>query len=156
MNICAHLKIIRLVMNERGLKETVNHHNQVLDLVKRFNKLFDEIMFGEYAVKSVVLCVVGFLIVMTDDVFVLTICFFHGMAGVIELLIYSYGGQKIMDYGEEICDECYEIDKNYLIIMLRTKDQLRLYSLMYVANLPTVTLIMNRAMAMITLLQSFT
>lgn len=156
MNICAHLKIIRLAMNERDLKETVDHHNQIIDIVAKLNKLFNIILFTEYAVKSVILCVLGFLIFMSDDPVIVSVSMSHGLAGVIELMIFSYGGQKIMDYAEEICVECYEIDKNYLIVMLRTKYKLRLYSLMYDACLPTVTLIMNRTLALITLLKSFT
>jgi hypothetical protein len=156
MNICAHLKIVKLIINEQQLKEVVIYHNQVLDLINKFNKIFNQIIFGEYTVKSVPLCVVGYLIVMSDDIFIITVCIVHGMAGIIELLIFSYGGQKIMDYGEEICDECYEIDKNYLIIMMMTKYKLRMYSLIHDACLSTVTLILNRAMALITLLKSFT
>lgn len=156
MNICAHLKIVKLIINEGELKETVIYHNQVLNLVKKFNKIFNLVILGEYTVKSVPLCVVGYLIVMSDDIFIITVCISHGMAGIIELMIFSYGGQKIMDYGEEICDECYEIDKDYLTIMIMTKYKLRVYSLMHDACLPTVTLILNRAMALITMLKSFT
>ena len=155
MNICAQLKIIRLTLTERDLKKIVDHHNQILDLVAKFNIVFKPILFGEYAVISVTFAVCGFLIVMSDDVYVIFICIFIGMAGLLEVMIFSYGGQKIMDYAEEVCEDCYEIDRNYLIVMMRIKNQLRLYSLMYDANLETVTLIMNRAMAMITLLKSF-
>ncbi|CAG9801188.1 unnamed protein product [Chironomus riparius] len=154
MNVCAHLKIIRQTMNERSLKETVSYHNRIFDLIAKMNKVFSAILFGEYAFLSLLLGVNGFLIVMTNDISIRTACCIHGTTGVIELLIYSYSGQKIIDYGQEICDDCYEIDKNYLIVMLRTKHKLRLYSLMYDACLPTVTLIMNRVMAMITLLRS--
>ena len=154
MNICAHLKIIRQVINERSLQETVDHHNQIFEIVTKFNDIYKFIIFGEYAFISVTLAVNYFLFLVSNDNSTIFVCILFGVSAVNEVLIYSYGGQKIMDFAEEICDDCYEINKDYLFIMMRTRHQLKLSALLYVANLETVTLIMNRAMAVIALLQS--
>ncbi|XP_070508199.1 odorant receptor 45a-like [Chironomus tepperi] len=155
MNICAHFEILKIVINELEVKEFVDYHQKILDLAKYVNKLFSPIIFGEYLVLSVLFSVLALETGISKSFMDLIPILFHGMASLMDLMIYSYGGQNIMDCASEICKECYNVDNNYLIIMLRTKRELKMESLMYHASLPMCSLIMGRNMSLITLMKAF-
>lgn len=155
INICAHFKILRTIINDTEVKEFVDYHQRVLDLAAKVNKIYSPIIFEEYLILSVIFCVIGFQVVISEDLIHSVPMMFHGTAALINLLIYSYGGEVIMDHAKRVCEDCYKIDKDYLIIMMRTKHEYKVESMMYHASLPTFSLIMGRTMSMITLLESF-
>ena len=138
------------------LKKFIDYHKNIINLATRLNKLFQVIIFVEYIVLSALLCVNAFQVVMSDDFATIFTATFHGMASFIDLFIYSYGGQQIMDSALHICDDCYKTSKELAFIVLRTHKEIRIKSLMYHASMPTFTVIMSRTMSLITLLQSFT
>ena len=80
--------------------------------------------------------------------------FFHVIIASLELLIYSYGGQKVMDSSMAVCDDVYEIDKNYLFIMMRSQMAVEMKSGFFHACLPIYMILIKRTMSLITLLQS--
>lgn len=137
------------------LKDFVNYHQKVIDMTLKLNKLFSFVIFIEFMLLSILLCVTAFQVVMSDDLLRIMTAFFHGMAAFMDLLIYSYGGQKVMDCSAEVCDDCEKIDDNYVFISMRAQKELRIKSMMFHATLPTFTLILSRTMSLITLLQSF-
>ncbi|CAG9801718.1 unnamed protein product [Chironomus riparius] len=155
MNICAHFEILKIVIHDLEVKEFVEYHQKVLNLAKHINRLFNPIIFGEYLVLSVLFCVLALEAGLSENFFDFIPILFHGIASLLDLMIYSYGGQKIMDCASEICKDCYNVDSNYLIIMLRTKRELKIESMMYHAALPMCSLIMGRTMSLITLMKSF-
>lgn len=153
MNICAHLKILRMSIHELEVIKFVEYHQEIIDMAMKLNTLFKFIIFQEYLLFSVLLCVLSFPIVYNEDISKSIPLFFHAIAGIIDLLIYSYGGQKVMDLAAEIGDDCYDIKK--LIIIIRTKHKLKIESMFYHASLPTFDLMIGRTMSLITLLKSF-
>lgn len=155
INICAHFEILRRIINDIEVKEFVDYHQRVLELSEKINKIFSIVIFEEYLILSVIFCVIGFQVVISEDLIHSIPMMFHGTAALINLLIYSYGGEIIMDHANNVCKDCYRINKDYLIIMMRTKHEYKVQSMMYHASLPTFSLIMGRTMSMITLLESF-
>ncbi|CAG9801717.1 unnamed protein product [Chironomus riparius] len=155
INICAHFEILRNIINEINVKEFVDYHQKTLELATKLNKIFGIVIFGEYLILSVIFCVIGFQVVISEDLIHSVPMMFHGTAALINLLIYSYGGEIIMDHANKVCEDCYKINKDYLIVMMRTKHEYKVESMMYHASLPTFSLIMGRTMSMITLLESF-
>jgi len=138
-----------------NVKEFVDYHQKILDISKQMNKLFSPIIFGEYLVLSVLFCVLALEVVISKNFIDLIPFFFHGIASLMDLMIYSYCGQKVMDSAARVCEDCYEINKDHHIIMLRTKRELKIESMMYHASLPMSSLIMGRTMSLITLMKSF-
>ena len=53
---------------------------------------------------------------MSDDLLRIMTAFFHSMAAFLDLLIYSYGGQKVMDYSADVCDDCENIQNECFYI----------------------------------------
>jgi hypothetical protein len=153
MNICAHLKILRTSINELEVVKFVEYHQNIIDMAMKLNTLFKFIIFQEYLLLSVLLCVLAFPIAYNDDIIKSIPFFMHAIAGIIDLLIYSYGGQKIMDLAGDICDDCY--DANKLIVIIRSQHKLKIKSMCYHASMATFDLMIRRAMRLITLLKSF-
>ncbi|KAL7011657.1 hypothetical protein ACKWTF_014373 [Chironomus riparius] len=102
---------------------------------------------------SVLFCVLTFPIILNDDASKPIPHLFHAIAGIIDLLIYSYGGQKVMDSAVDVCKDCYDAEK--MIVMLRTKHDVRIESVYYDASLPTFSLMIGRTMSLIAVLKSF-
>jgi len=69
--------------------------------------------------------------------------FFHTATALIDLFIYSYGGQIIMDSAMSVCDENENIDKNYIIINIKTQAELKIDTGFFSATLPTFCTILN-------------
>lgn len=124
-------------------------------MTKKINKIYNVSIFLGFLFFSLLLCVTAFQVLVSDDLKQITKAFFHGTAVLIDLLIWSYGGQRIMDCSLEVCDDCYKLDKDYKIIMIMTHRELKIESLKVETSLPTFTLVINRTMSLITLFKSF-
>lgn len=142
-------------MMELELKEFVNYHRDIINLASKLNKLYKFVIFFEYLVLSAFLCVCAFRVVVSKDLAKVFTAAFHGLAGLIDMLIYSYGGQKIMDSALDVGNDCSKIRKDYAFVILRTQHELKIEAFMYHASLPTFSVIMSRTMSLITMLQSF-
>ena len=81
--------------------------------------------------------------------------FFQLFAGMPKILTYSYGGQRILDTASSVCKNCYTLDKDYLAIMMRTNQEVKIKTFAYDATLETFTFIINQTMSFFTLLRSF-
>lgn len=78
-----------------------------------------------------------------------------GSAIIIQLFIYSFGGQQIMDKSCSVATEIYHLDKDYNLVILRSKKPLKIQAGFYHACLPTFRAILSSAASLMTLLQSF-
>lgn len=155
MNISAHFEILRNLINEIKLEDFVEYHLQITHITKRLNKLFNVIIFTEYVFITLMLCTTGFQIVMCEDSIRIFAAVFHGIACIIDILIYSYGGQMIISSACAVTKDFYEFDKEYILVLMRTKLDVKINSLFYTACLPESSLIMGRTMSLITMLKSF-
>lgn len=79
----------------------------------------------------------------------------HLIGGTVALFVYSYGSQKIMDFGLLVGDDIYKIDKNFLFILMRTQKLLKIKSGFIHASLPTFLGLLSWTVSLVTLIKSF-
>jgi odorant receptor len=127
----------------------------LLDLLEKIKKIYAPIIFCNFLVISILLCVSGFQFVMYKSIMMKVLASFYGSASLINLFIYSYGGQLVMEKSTEVADKLYQTDKDFIIIIARTQKASVFKSLFYEANSSTFTSILSSAASLITLLQSF-
>lgn len=155
MNICAHFKILRSKINVMDVKEFFVYHQDILNLGSNLQYLFKEIVFVQFVAMTLLLCVDGFQVIEFDGMSKKFNAIFHTVTALIDLFIYSYGGQIIMDSSMAVCDENENIEKCYIIIYMKAQAKLKIDNGFFDASLPTFSIILNRVMSLITLLQSF-
>jgi odorant receptor len=112
-------------------------------------------VFAQHFLSSMLLCVIGFQLVVHEA---FSERFEHvsfGLSIILQLFIYSYGGQLIMDKSSSVADELYEIDKDFVAIIQRAQKPSSIEAGFYKASLPLFTTIMNSAASLITILKSF-
>ena len=137
------------------LKEFVEYHRSILNVALKFTNLFKEIVFFEYFFMTVLLCVDGFQAIEVIGISKKFNFLFHTVNSLLDLFIYSYGGQILMDSAMSVCDENERIDKNYVFLLMRAQSEIKIDTGFFSATLPTFCTILNRVMSLITLLQSF-
>jgi hypothetical protein len=137
------------------VKEFVVYHREILNLGSKLQHLFKEVVFVQFISMTLLLCVDGFQLIEFEGMSKKFNAFFHTATALIDLFIYSYGGQKIMDSSKSVCDENENIDKSYVVINMRAQSELKIDTGFFNASLPTFSTILNRVMSLITLLQSF-
>lgn len=137
------------------LKEFVKLHDKWINIADRVNKLYKIIIFYEYLVLSLLLCVCELKFII-GHIFEQKIeAILHIFAALIDLTIYSYGGQKVLDTSSDVCKDCYNMNKDYQIIMSRVKHELKIKAPMYVACLPALSLVIGQTCSLVTLFQKF-
>jgi odorant receptor len=108
----------------------------------------------QFLVNSMLLCVLGFQVVMSQSVLKQAVVAFFGLVCFTQLFLYTYGGQLIMDKSSSVADNFYEIDKDLIIIIARARKASVIRSGFYEANLTTFTTVLSATGSMITLLKS--
>jgi hypothetical protein len=102
-----------------------------------------------------ILCVLGFQLVMFKNFFKRVIALVFGSSVITQLLLYSFGGQQLMNKSLEVFDEKMKFDRDYVVVMLRSQKPCKISSLIFEASLPTFMTIMSNAGSLITFLKSF-
>lgn len=151
----AHLKILRTIINDIDFEEFIEHHRNILKVALKFKNLFKEIVFFEYLFMTILLCVDGFQTIACNIISKKLNFFFHTVNSFVDLFIYSYGGQILMDSAMSVCDLNDKIDKNHVFLILKAQTELKIGNEFFSATLPFLCTILNRVMSLITLLQSF-
>ena len=66
LNICAHFKIIRSLTFKDNLnyRAFIKYHQEILELCSCLNGIYFPVIFTQFLVSSVLLCVIGFQLVM--------------------------------------------------------------------------------------------
>lgn len=153
IHIGAHFEILGKSF-DGDKKKFVKKHQVIIDLVEDLNNLIRPVLFVQFLISSMLLCVIGFQIVMFQDVFQLFTHLNFGAAVMIQLFVYAYGGQIIMDKSLLVADELYDLDTDMVTIISRVQKASTIKYLFYIANLPTFSAILSSAASFITLLQS--
>jgi odorant receptor len=153
LNICAQFDILRESF-DGDKKKFIENHLKLLDLVKELNRFYKPIVFAQYFISSMLLCVIGFQILMHANYLDRVEDLMFGVAIIIQLFIYSYGGQLIVDKSLSVADGFYELEKDFILIIQRAQKQSIIEAGFYKASLPLFTSIMNSAASLITLLKS--
>jgi odorant receptor len=136
-------------------KKFIKRHQELLDLVETINKLYAPIILAQFLIASMLLCVLGFQIVMFKSILKKVVVAFFGLAMIIQLFVYTYGGQLVMDKSVLVADELYQTDKDLIICITRAHKASVIKSGFYEASSATLTSILSSAGSLITLLQSF-
>lgn len=153
MNICAHFDVLREMIHECEMKEFIEYHRKILELARELNVIYRVIIMSNHLLLGVLICTLGFTLSMVQDPEILLTVGF-AISAIMELFIYSFGGQMIMDKSMEVCNQFYELDKDYLFIIMRTQIEVKIKAGFFHASLPTLTSILNSAGSMMALLKS--
>lgn len=151
----AHLNILRDIVHETQVKDFVIYHREIISLTQKLNKLFRPIIFVEYVVVVTILCVTGVQVLLYDDYGKILGALFHASAALLDITVYSYGGQRIIDASLTVCDQVYKIDKDYVIIISMSQKALKFDTGFFETSLDTLSIILSRTMSFITLVKSF-
>lgn len=153
-NIGGHLDILR-EMHDGDKTTFIQRHQKILDAAENLKKLIKPIIFIQYLIASIVLCTLAFQLVIADSLFkrIVTLIFLIGMT--VQLFIYSYGGQLLMDKTSSVADHFYGQDKDLVVIIARAQKPFIIEVFIYQATLPIFRAIMGSTASLITLLQSF-
>jgi len=155
MHVCAHLQFLRDSFD--GNKEKfVTQHQRLLKLVVNFTHVFEPIIFTQFLMSSMQLCVLGFQLVVLQSLYQRLVVTFFAIAIIIQLFIYCYGGQNVMDKTAAVADHFYQTDKDFIIIIARANMAAIVKAGFYRATLETLYEILKTAASLITLLKSFT
>lgn len=154
LNICAHFDFLRVSFNG-DKKKFAQRHKIILELAEDLNKFYQPVVLVQFLISSTLLCVIGFQLVVLESFFKRIICAIFGFGIIIQLFIYSYGGQIIIDKSSAVADDFYQLDRDLIIIIARAQKAQTIKSGFYEANLPTFKSILGAAASLITLLKSF-
>jgi odorant receptor len=135
-------------------KKFIEKHQELLDLVKTLNKLYAAIILAQCFITSMLLCVLGFQFVMLRSILKKIVVLFFGSAAFIQLFVYTYGGQLVMDKSVSVADKLYQTDKDLIICITRAHKASVIKSGFYEANSATLASILSSAASLITLLKS--
>jgi hypothetical protein len=155
MNIAAFCENLRESF-DGDVKKFVQKHLQILELAKALNSLYQPIIFAQLFTNNILLCMIGYQLVIVSDVYALFSNAPFGLAALNQLFLYCYGGQIILTTTESITRNFYQTDKDQLIAIAGTSKGYQIKAVIYNANLPTFRTILGSAQSLITFLKSFT
>jgi odorant receptor len=124
-------------------------------LVEQLNQTFKQIVLCQFTLTSLLLCVIGFQVVVVKSVADMFVPATFGVSVAIQLFVYAFGGQLIMDHSSEVARNLYGTDRNFLIMIARPRLHARIQAGFFTASLPTFVSVMNSAGSLITMLKSF-
>lgn len=154
--ICAHLDNLRESFdgNFGNKKNFVERHQKILELIDDLNRFFQPIVFVQFFSSSMLLCVLGFQLVMLQNFIKWATAAVFGVTIISELFIFAYGGQLILDTSLSVCDHFYESDKDLIILIRRAHKASKVKMGFYEATLPYFCAILGSAGSLITMLKS--
>lgn len=92
---------------------------------------------------------------MYEDFYKRIITLFFGLTIVVEVFVYSFGGQIVQDTSLAVADHFYEVDKDLILIIKRAQKAVKFQSFIYKLDLPTFRKILSTAASLITFMKSF-
>lgn len=154
LNVCTHFEILReSFVGDK--KKFINRHQMLSEFTENFTKLFKVVIFSQLFCSSMQLCVLGFQLVAIRSFYHRAVVAVFGLAIIIQLFIYCYGCQLILDKTTEVADHLYVLDKDFVIIIARAHKGKKVKAWFYDPSLSTMSAILSSAASLITLLRSF-
>jgi odorant receptor len=154
LNIGAQFDILKKSFNDNR-KKFIEQHQEILKLCEDLKRLTKPVIFTQFFLTSMQLCVIGFQLVMLEGLVKRIVPAFFGVAIIIQLFIYSYGGQTVLDKSS-FAEEFFDNDENLILIIRRAQKVVVFKAGFYEANLSSFQTIVNNTASLITLLKSFT
>jgi hypothetical protein len=113
-------------------------------------------IFTEFFIISTTLIVVlGLSVIAADNFMELVPPLLHVSGALTDVACHSFGSQKIMDASEEICDDAYIMNKDYIMVITTAQKKLRITTPFFDASFETFSFMLSRSWSFITLLNSF-
>jgi hypothetical protein len=128
---------------------------QLLKLSEELNQTYKQIIFLQFMNISTLLCVLGFQVVIVDSVTGRIVPAIFGLTMLIQLLVYAFGGQLVLDKSKTVAENLYKIDRDMILMIARPLKPVVMKSGFFKADLPTFVSIINAAGSLITMLKSF-
>lgn len=154
LNLCAHFEFLAKSYNG-DKKKFVERHQKILDLAEDLCSVMRSVVFMQFVISSMLLCVLGFQVVMQEEFMKRMLAASFGVSVIIQLFVYSLGGQLILDKSITIADGFSEYEKDLVIIIARVQKPVKVTAWFYEVSLPTLRAILGTAASLITLLKSF-
>lgn len=156
LNISAHLEILRGSINDLKLDEFVEYHLKIIKIANRLNSIYSLLIFVEFFIISTTLIVVlGLSVIAAEGFLELIVPFLHISGALTDVACHSFGSQKMLDSSEAIYDEAFNIDKDYLMVIMTAQRKLRITTPFFEASFETFSFMLSRSWSFITLLNSF-
>lgn len=128
-------------------RAVVNFHQEIIELENDLSSLYQPIIFAQFVVTAIAVCVIGFLLLLgLSNLLETFILVAFAMGILFEPLIYSYSGERIMEESRKVSDAIYESDWHEMsskdrellqICILRSQKPLKLESPFYEIKLAT-------------------
>lgn len=155
LNLSAHFKILRKIINETELEDFVKYHQQTIKVTKKLTNILKPVILLEFFIVALVLCMSGAIVVLSNDYKKVISSFLLTVAVLNDVSIYAYGGQKILDSASLVTEKLNKLDKNYIIVMTITQKDLKFDVGLFHASMQTLSNTLSRAFSLITLIKSF-
>ncbi|XP_070502418.1 odorant receptor 82a-like [Chironomus tepperi] len=155
LNINAHFEILRNSINNMKIDEFVKYHVEILEITYKLNSFYRPLILAQYSIGIVLFAVLGLSVVAADNWLQNLIPIFHTYGALIYVAVFSYVSQKIMDSSEALCDEAYNIDKDYLMVIMIAQKKLRFTTGFFEVSFDTYSIMLSRSWSFIALLNSF-
>lgn len=135
-------------------KKFVQKHIKILNLIEEMNHLYKPIIFWQIFSTSLLLCFIGFPLVMIKDETVLTTIAVFGLSGLLQLFLLTLGGQLISDATAAVTNGFYDLDKDLIIMTAMANKHSVIQAGFYEVNLSTFLFVINATASNITILKS--
>jgi gustatory receptor len=154
LNISTQFDILRESF-DGDKKKFVEKHLELLNLVKDLNEVINEVVFAQFLLSSLQLCVLGFQVVIVQSIAGLIVPAVYGLTIIIQLFVYSFGGQLIVNSSDAVSQNLYKIDRDLVLMIARPHKSTMINSVFFTADLPSFLSIMRFTGSLITMLKSF-
>jgi hypothetical protein len=153
-NIGAHFEHLREQVHETEKVEFIKRHQEILGLSHELNDIFRPVIFVEFLTISIVFCGVGVSFAMSRDFIdqLMLMCYANAM--LVQLFFYCYGGQYLIDRAASVCDDVYEADRDFKLIIMRAKKGVKMEAPFFRATLEQLASVLNTTWALISVIRS--
>lgn len=156
LGCCLHISVFFEILKESfaGPRNVfIENHQSILNLVADLETFYKPIIFVQFFTCSFRLCVIIFHAMFTDESAIKH--FIIIFMNVLQLFVFCYGGQIVMDKSRAVGEDMYDLDKDLLIIIARTQKGSKIKSGIYEANFHLLNLILNSALSLMMVLRTF-
>jgi hypothetical protein len=153
-NIGAQFENLREQVDEVDKIEIIKRHQEILALSQDLNDIYRRIILVKFTTISIVFCGVGVSMAMASNFIdqLLLLCYGSGMLA--QLFFYCYSGQCLKDRAASVCDEVYQVDRDYMLIIMRAQKGVRIEAPFFRATLEQFASILNTTWALISVIRS--
>ncbi|KAL7027211.1 hypothetical protein ACKWTF_005363 [Chironomus riparius] len=112
-------------------------------------------IFATFFFGTVLFVVLGLSVITAENLLKNVTPIMHAPAALIYVAVFSYGSQKVMDSSDAICDGIYNIDKDYLMVLMIAQKRLGFTTEFFEVSFETYSFMLSRSWSFIAVLTSF-